>query len=273
MILFQKERMDLWSSRDAQKYLKKNDLIILPVGCFEMHGPDIPLGCDTFIDYSMSLLLAREWKCPCLPPVYYTYPGASGPWPGTVDIPARVTQEYITAIIYALLKNGFKRVALVGSHGPLKNMLGSVTGDIFQATGIAVVHVTPYYPIMEKIKEAKLPFGEDGVVLGALEILGLRGAYDPASKMDRPIEFPNRNIGPLRKCSANAPWLFAHDYQHTGIRRKLTLGHAQQLAKILEQAARGMKDLPKHFRNYQHDTQELFRKRPWNKTTVWTKTK
>ena len=123
MIPYQDVRMELMSSRDVQKYLKKNDLVILPVGCFEMHGPDIPLGCDTFIDWSMALLLAREWKCIVPPPVYYTFPGASGPWPGTMDIPVHTAGEYVKAIIHVLLKRGFKRIVLCASHGPLEFIL------------------------------------------------------------------------------------------------------------------------------------------------------
>ena len=60
-------RMDLMSSRDVQSYLKKNDMVILPVGCFEMHGPDIPLACDTFTIWAQSLLLGKEWGCLVLP--------------------------------------------------------------------------------------------------------------------------------------------------------------------------------------------------------------
>lgn len=273
MVPYQDVRMELKSSQEVQKYLKKNDLVILPVGCFEMHGPDIPLGCDTFIDWAMTMLLAREWKCLTLPPVYYTFPGASGPWPGTVDMPVQVTQDYVAAIVRALLKNGFKRVVMCGSHGPLGSLLECVVRDIFQTTGTVVIHVKPYYEITEQMKKAGLPFGEDGIVLAAMKILGLHGVYDPASKVDRPLEFPFQTIASLGRGRTSLPWTFARDYQHTGIRKQLKLDHADKIVKAFERAASALKDLPKHFTQYQKEMKQLYIQQPWKKENIWTKTK
>ena len=265
-------RMELMSSRQAQEYLRKNDLVILPVGCFEMHGPLVPLGCDSFIDWAMGLLLARQWKCPCLPPIFYTFPGASGPWPGTVDISNRATVDYVQAVVMALLKGGFKRVVILGSHGPLGAMMQYVLRDVFQATGHAVLHVQPYDKVMKSMDAAGVPFGEPGVVLASMQILGLGGAFDPAAKVDRPLEFPVPSIRGLRQCGAAMPWIFAKDYQHTGINSKLKASHADRIVAALEQAARGMKDLPKHFNQYRREMARLYKENPWARTTSWTKT-
>jgi hypothetical protein len=266
-------RMELMSSRQAQAYLRKNDLVILPVGCFEMHGPLVPLGCDSFLDWAMGLLLAREWKCPCLPPIYYTFPGASGPWPGTVDISNRATIDYVQAVVLSLLKGGFKRVVVVGSHGPLASMMQCVLRDVFQATGHAILHVQPYDKVMKKMQEAGVAFGEPGLVLAALKLLGLDGAFDPAAKVDRPLEFPLPSIGPLRRCGASMPWIFSKDFQNTGIDSKLKASHADQICEAMAAAAREMKDLPKHFTRYLRETAALYKNKPWSRQTAWTKTK
>jgi creatinine amidohydrolase/Fe(II)-dependent formamide hydrolase-like protein len=265
-------RMELMSSRQVQEYLRRNGMVILPVGCFEMHGPLVPLGCDSFIDWAMGMLLARQWKCPCLPPIFYTFPGASGPWPGTVDISNRATIDYVQAVVMALLKGGFTRVVILASHGPLGAMMQCVIRDVFQATGHAVLHVQPYGTIMAKMEEAGVPFGEPGVVLASMKILGLAGAFDPASKADRPMEFPLPSIRGLRQCQAQMPWIFAKDYQHTGINRKLKASHADRIAQALAEAAQEMKDLPRHFARYQREMATLYKDRPWARKTIWTKT-
>lgn len=265
-------RMELMTSRQAQEYLRRNDLVVLPVGCFEMHGPLVPLGCDSFLDWAMGLLLARQWKCPCLPPIFYTYPGASGPWPGTVDISNRVTIDYVEAVVKALLKNGFGRVVVVGSHGPLGAMMECVIRDVFQSTGHSIVHVQPYEKVVKKMEEAGLPFGEPGFLLGAMKVLGLAAAFDPASNVDRPMEFPLPSIRGLRQCQARMPWIFAKDYQHTGIDRKMKAAHADRLAEALAEAAREMKDLPRHFARFQREMTQLYKDKPWARKTAWTKT-
>ncbi|NLF32937.1 MAG: creatininase family protein [Planctomycetes bacterium] len=266
-------RMELMSSRDIQQYQRRSDLVVLPVGCFEMHGPLVPLGCDSFIDWAMGLLLARQWECPCLPPIYYTFPGASGPWPGTVDIPNRATIDYVQAVVGALLKNGFKRVVVVGSHGPLAAMMQCVIRDVFQATGQAVLHVQPYGKLLEKMAAAGVPYGEPGVVLGSMKLLGLSGLFDPAASVDRPVEYPLPSIGPLRKCQAQMPWIFAKDYQHTGMNKELTAAHADRIAEAMAEAAAEMKDLPEHFTRYQREMADLYRDRPWARDDVWTETR
>ncbi|MFN4228023.1 MAG: creatininase family protein, partial [Candidatus Ratteibacteria bacterium] len=98
MEIYVKYRMELLSSGQIKEYLKRNDLIILPTGSVEMHGPDIPLGCDIFITWATSLLFAEKWDCIVAPPIIYTYPGASDFWPGTVDISTEITFKYIKEV-------------------------------------------------------------------------------------------------------------------------------------------------------------------------------
>lgn len=266
-------RMDLMSSKDVQVYLRKNDLVILPVGCFEMHGPDIPLGCDSFIDWAAAVLLAREWKCITLPPIYYSFPGASGPWPGTIDIPVDVTQSYVSAVAQSLIKNGFKRIVLVSSHGPMGFMLPNVIRDIFQKTGEVVIHLSTYQKTRDEMTKAGLDFGEDGVVLGSLKVMGHHGVYDPASKVDRPGELPFESMGKLRQLGINVPWTFNKDYQHTGLRKKLKLSDAGKIVTAMKKACRCFKDVPKNFAMFQQDMKKLYKDKPWEKPGIWTRTK
>lgn len=272
-IPFTDVRMELMTSRQVQQYQKKSDLVVLPVGCFEMHGPQVPLGCDSFIDWAMALLLARQWKALCLPPVYYTFPGASGPWPGTVAISNRATIDYVQSIIGALMENGFGRVAVVGSHGPLAAMMQCISGDIMLKTGKPVVHIKPYGRIQAKMDEAGLPYGEPGVVLGAMKLLGLADAFQPETNVDRPCEFPLPSVGKLRKCLAHAPWLFAKDYQHTGMFKGLKSEHADRIAEVLTEVAAEAKDMPRHFASYQREVAAVYKNKPWRDDKNWTRTR
>jgi creatinine amidohydrolase/Fe(II)-dependent formamide hydrolase-like protein len=265
-------RMELMSSRQVQQYQRRKDLVILPVGCFEMHGPLVPLGCDSFIDWAMGVLLARQWKCLCLPPIYYTFPGASGPWPGTVDISNRATIDYVQAVITALHRNGFRRVVVVGSHGPLGAMMQCVLRDVFQATGRSVLHVKPYSALIKKMNDYGVPYGEPGVVLGAMTLLGLGGAFDPATAADRPLEFPLPSIAELRKCNADMPWIFAKDYQHTGMNSKLKASHADRIVEAMTAVAADMKNLPRSFQKFEREMAKLYKDKPWASDKGWTRT-
>jgi len=269
--------MDLMSSKEVQQYLRKNDMVILPVGCFEMHGPKVPLGCDAFIDWASALILAEKWKCIVLPPIFYTFPGASGPWPGTVDISPEITEQYVKAVVLALIKGGFKRVVILGSHGPLSAMMSNVTSSIFQETGIVVIHCSSINLLPDDLmkKEFGFTWNEDLFVLGALKILGLHGAYDPTAGKERSREFPFDTIGSLRKHGASVPWLFKADYQHTGIKKGLKLSDADRVVKVMMKAADRLSklptgNLPELFAKYQNEVAKTLRKKPWKSRKVWS---
>lgn len=272
MVDYQHVRMDLMTSKQVGEYLKTNDMVVLPVGCTEMHGPAVPLGCDTFHAWASALLLADVWKCLCAPPVYYAFPGASGPWPGTVDVSPEITVAYLKAIVKALLKGGFKRVVMYGTHGPLSAMFQMVLRSIYQETGNVIIGMQSPQLMPEDLMTAEFGYGrkEDILVLAALKILGLHGAYDPATDVEKPQTYPFDTIGALKKHGASVPWIFSADYQHTGIRPGLKLDDADRAIKVMKEAAGRMADLPEHFARYQAQMAELMANPPWKRDDAWS---
>jgi len=278
MVPFRDIRMDLMSSKEVAQYLKKKQAVLLPVGCFEMHGPRVPLACDSFIDWAGALLLGERWRIPVMPPIYYTFPGASGPWPGTVDISPEITIAYVKEIVKALLKNGFRQVMLCGSHGPLAAILKSVTASIFQETGEVVIHICPWNLLLPQ-EEVEKEFGpgidrylENLFVLGALKILGLHGAFDPKTRKRKPIEFP---LPAIRKLAPHAgsgcvPWLFVADHQHTGLYDRVSIEDADRIVAMMRKAADSLPDLPGFFAEYQTQVASALKKKPWAKKDVWS---
>ncbi len=271
MVEHRNVRMDLMGSKEVAEYLKRSDMVILPVGCFEMHGPRIPLNCDTFTAWAASILLGEKWDCLVLPPICYTFPGASGPWPGTVDISPGATQEYIKAIAQALLKNGFRRVILCGFHAPLAPIFQFVIRSIHQETGEVVMALRPRI-MPNELMQQELGYGggEDIMVLAAMKILGLHGAYDPAMHVDKPSEMPLETLVELDRCGAALPWTFSADHQHTGIRTGLRLEHADKAVAIMKQCVDQIGDLPALFAKYQQQMRELNESRPWSEDAVWS---
>ena len=112
-------RMEFMTSPQVARYLKRSDLAILPVGCFEMHGPHVPLGCDTLHAHAMAVILGELWECLVMPPIMYSYPGASGPWPGTMSPRPTATIAYVKEMCTAAIGAGFKRLVVLATHGPM----------------------------------------------------------------------------------------------------------------------------------------------------------
>ncbi len=279
MVPFRKIRMDLMSSKEVAAKQKKGAAVILPLGCFEMHGPRVPLNCDSFNDWAGSLLLGERWNCLVMPPVTYTFPGASGPWPGTVDISPEITIAYVKEIALALLRNGFRQVILCSSHAPNMGAMNIVASSIFQQTEQVVMAISPHRllrPADLVEKEFKDRFKdvvrEDVFLLGSLKLLGLHGAFDPRMGKDMPAEFPLPAIKKLAPHvgSGCVPWLFVADHQHTGLRSGVTLKDADRAIRVMREAARRLPDLPKFFAEYQRQAARALKEKPWKKDRVWT---
>lgn len=98
-------------------------------------------------------------------------------------------------------------------------------------------------------------------------------AYDPATREDRPQEFPLPSVKNLRKAKAEVPWTFAKDYQHTGLRKQVTLDDVDTAIEIMKEAVKRIKDFPEHFAQYQKEMKELWAKEPWKDRAAWTQTK
>ncbi len=273
MIPFRDVRMDLMSSKEVAQYLKKKQTVLLPVGSFEMHGPLVPLGCDSFLDWAAALLLGKKWKVLVMPPVYYTFPGASGPWPGTVDISPEITVAYVKEIVRALLKNGFRQVILCASHGPLGFLLQEVIRSVFQETGEVVIHISPWRLLLAQDlaeQEFGRPMTEDLFVLAMLKVLGLHGAFNPKAKVEKKSEFSHPTISELRKFGGTVPWYFNRDHQHTGLRKDISLADADRAVAVITKAVERAGDLPKVFAKYQREVARDLKARPWAKDSIWS---
>lgn len=270
MLAYRDVRYDMKTSKEVAEYLQHNDLVILPVGCMEMHGPICPLGCDLFLDDAAALLLARRWKCLALRTIPYVDPGASGPWPGTIDVPPIESINYILAVTRAVIKAGFKRVVLSGMHGPLDGMFRQVASTIFKESRVVVAHISCFGPISKEIEKEFGSSSEDAVLLGALHILGLDGLVDPTTVVDKPCVFPSPVIGPLRQCGMTVPWVFQDDSQHTGIRSDLKPGDGARSAACIRRAIDAMGEAPELYARYQAEIGSLLGDPPWRRADGWS---
>jgi creatinine amidohydrolase/Fe(II)-dependent formamide hydrolase-like protein len=98
--------------------LKKNDLIIIPVGSTECHGAAQPLGEDTFLVSRMAEQVALEVGCTVAEPVWYgSHPYNHLGMPGTVVVPEDAFLANLRAIIAGLWNMGFRKQIFLNGHG------------------------------------------------------------------------------------------------------------------------------------------------------------
>lgn len=104
--------------REIEERLKKNDILIVPLGATEAHGPHAPLGEDIWLVCRMAELVAERTGCTVAQPLWYgSHPYHHLGMPGTVVIPEDVFTAFVRAMIAGFWNMGFRKQILLNGHG------------------------------------------------------------------------------------------------------------------------------------------------------------
>jgi len=103
---------------------RKNDVVLIPVGCTENHGRHTVSGLDTFMVTQICEAVRRysvKQGCPvnlALPPLNYGgHPYHHVGMPGTVIMPEDVVCETLINVMLGLWNDGFRKQIIVNNHG------------------------------------------------------------------------------------------------------------------------------------------------------------
>ena len=105
------------NDREIQERLRKNDLIIIPVGSTENHGPNACSGEDTFLVTRMAEQIAKATGCTVAEPIWYgSHPFHHMGMPGTIMVPEEDLAAYLRAIIAGFWNTGFRKQIFLNGH-------------------------------------------------------------------------------------------------------------------------------------------------------------
>jgi hypothetical protein len=261
---------DTMTSAEMAAHRRKNGILLLPVGCFEMHDVHVGMSCDTFIVEAMCRILAEEWDAVILPPIHYTYPGATARWPGSVRILPREVLDYTIAVVKGILRNGFRRLVLVSVHGPNNPMIEVAMRHVFEETGeLPVLFMLDEGPFRRQVEEEfGHPHGEAAYYLASLYICGRHGEFDPATSESEmhPRHVPAfESLGKLWRRGVSGPLVYATRWDHVGRYPGLTLGDAPRVAEIFrEHLLKQARGLPEDYERCQQDIWQALKDAPWD---------
>lgn len=157
---------------EAEDYLRRNDIIIVPVGTVEMHG-GFPLDSETVISEAFALKMAEKAEGLALNGLPFFYAGATASGRGTVQVSIREGIDYLGAIARSLLRQGFKRQIYISFHGPAHMTCSPMVRDFFDETGVPVLYMDL---TMQMFRNAKDLFTSvdsfHAITVGAYDLLG-----------------------------------------------------------------------------------------------------
>ena len=155
---------------EVQEYLKRNDIIIIPVGTVEMHG-GFPLDCETVISEAYALKMAEACDGLVLTGLPYFYAGATASGRGTVQVSIRDGIDYLGSIARSLLRLGFKRQVYISFHGPAHMTICPMVRDFYDETGVPILYMDSMMH-MNKCKDLFTDFSAfHDITVGAYKIM------------------------------------------------------------------------------------------------------
>jgi len=101
---------------EVAEYLKKEDIIIFPIGSTEQHGPAGPLGLDTYVAISLAEDVARKAGVLCTPPLWFGDSSHHLGFSGTISLRTETVIAVVRDIAFSLAKHGFCNILIINGH-------------------------------------------------------------------------------------------------------------------------------------------------------------
>ena len=137
---------------EAVEKRKKNDVVLIPIGCSECHGDHNNTGLDTFmatqIIEGVRRYTAKQGREVSLafPPVNYGgHPYHHMGMPGTIIMPGEILRETIIYTMLGLWNDGYRKMILVNNHGHLWNLVDAIQEFMKRFQLPAVVQVIDWH--------------------------------------------------------------------------------------------------------------------------------
>lgn len=180
---------------DVQEWLKKTDIILVPMGSCERHGLHLPLGTDSYHALSVTVEAAKKADVPHTPLVWCGYSTHHMREPdqgtGTITLRGETLRNLLFDIARSLIYHGFNKIVFVNYHGSNIKVADEVLRAIRYQTGAFVAfyqhHFERQYKLIKDLIKGP-PEETPGWHAGEVETAMIL-AYDPKLvKMDRAVK-------------------------------------------------------------------------------------
>lgn len=104
---------------EMAEVVKRQPVVVLPIGSVEQHGPHLPLDVDNFLIWNICEEAAQraEGEILLMPPVPYGFETHHMDFPGTIDIQPEHLLHFMLDITTSVARHGFERILIADGHG------------------------------------------------------------------------------------------------------------------------------------------------------------
>ena len=134
---------------DVQSYLAENDMVIIPLGSIEQHGPHLPEGADYLGALEMSKMISAQTDVLVAPILMVGYSEYNTGFQGTLSIKPETMEQVVFECIESLIKHGFKKFLFFNAHGGNNIIQDNLIHRVAQTTGAIAISIgvgSPLWP-------------------------------------------------------------------------------------------------------------------------------
>lgn len=107
---------------EYQRRVADEEIVYLPIGSCEQHGPGLPLGTDVYIPQGICERIAKVIGGVIMPPFAYGYKsqtqsGGGQSFPGTTSLNGATLISLTRDVIEELFRHGVRRLCIFNGHG------------------------------------------------------------------------------------------------------------------------------------------------------------
>jgi creatinine amidohydrolase len=139
---------------DVQEYLETSDMVIIPIGSTEQHGPHLPLGTDYYEALELSKLVSARTGVLVAPVTMAGYSIYHSGFPGTLSLKPGTLEQVLFETCRMLMKYGFRKFMFLNYHGGNSVIENNVIHRINHTTEAVAVRIGIRASFQEGEKEA-----------------------------------------------------------------------------------------------------------------------
>lgn len=134
---------------EVEEFLTKSDMVLIPIGAIEQHGPHLPMGTDFISGVEKCKLIAQQRDilvCPVLMAGQSPYHMGLA---GSITLSAETILKVHLEAVESLITHGFKRFIIMNTHGGNRAISTLLVDQINQTTaGVAVTYSQATRPFL-----------------------------------------------------------------------------------------------------------------------------
>jgi len=134
---------------DVQEYVKTSDMVIIPIGSTEQHGPHMPLGTDYFEAFGMCKKISERAEIVVAPVLLAGYSVYHSGFPGTLSLKPETMEQVLFETAEMLMKYGFRRFMFFNYHGGNNVVQQSILHRINHTTEAVAIAIGIGSPIQK----------------------------------------------------------------------------------------------------------------------------